>query len=433
MLRIHSFNYHQRYMKFFSQYFSFPCQYHSTNAPYSFIYIPPTLYDVFFPLLRFSRVSIIPPMLHTHSLIYYRRYVTFFFQYFRLPPVSIIPPMLYTHSFICHRRCVMFFSQYFRFTLSVSFHQCSILIHSSHTDDIWCFSPSTSVSPVSIIPPILHTYSFIYHRRYMRFFSQYFSFHCQYLSTNAPYSFIHLPPTLYEVFLPVLQFPLSVSFHQCSILIHSSTIDAVWCFSSSTSGFPCQYHSANAPYPFSHLPSTLYNFFLSVLQFSLSVSFCQCSIPIHKNSTDAIWCFSPSTSVSPVSIITPMLHNHSFTYQRSYIMFLSQYSVFPCQYHSANARYPFSHLTPMLNNVFLLVLHFSPVSIIPPWLHTHSFIYHRRYMTFFSQYFSFPCQYHSANAPHTFIQLPQMLYDVFLSVLQFPLSVSFHQCSILIH
>jgi hypothetical protein len=30
-------------------------------------------------------------------------------------------------------------------------------------------------------------------------------------STNAPYSFTHLPQTLYNVFLPVLQFPLSVS------------------------------------------------------------------------------------------------------------------------------------------------------------------------------------------------------------------------------
>ena len=42
--------------------------------------------------------------------------------------------------------------------------------------------------------------------------------HCQYHSTIAPYSSIHLPPTLYNVFLPVLQFPLSVSFHHCSIL-----------------------------------------------------------------------------------------------------------------------------------------------------------------------------------------------------------------------
>jgi hypothetical protein len=30
-----------------------------------------------------------------------------------------------------------------------------------------------------------------------------------------------------QLFLPVLQFPLSASFHQCSILIHSSTTDAV--------------------------------------------------------------------------------------------------------------------------------------------------------------------------------------------------------------
>jgi hypothetical protein len=55
------------------------------------------------------------------------------------------------------------------------------------------------------------------------FLSHYFSFPCQYHSTNAPYIFIHLPPTLYNVSLPVLQFPLSVSFHQCSILIHTST------------------------------------------------------------------------------------------------------------------------------------------------------------------------------------------------------------------
>jgi hypothetical protein len=52
-----------------------------------------------------------------------------------------------------------------------------------------------------------------------RSLQQYFGFPCQYHSTIAPYSFIHLPPTLYNVFLPVLQFPLSVSFHHCSILI----------------------------------------------------------------------------------------------------------------------------------------------------------------------------------------------------------------------
>jgi hypothetical protein len=44
-------------------------------------------------------------------------------------------------------------------------------------------------------------------------------FPCQYHAINAPYSFIHLPPTVYNVFLPVLQSPLSVSFHQCSVFI----------------------------------------------------------------------------------------------------------------------------------------------------------------------------------------------------------------------
>jgi hypothetical protein len=77
-------------------------------------------------------------------------------------------------------------------------------------------SVSTSVSPVSIIPPTLHTHPFTYHQRCIMFLSQHFSFPCQYHSTNAPYPSIHLPPTLYNVSLPVLQFPLSVSFHQFS-------------------------------------------------------------------------------------------------------------------------------------------------------------------------------------------------------------------------
>ena len=34
----------------------FPCQYHSTIAPYSFIHLPPTLYNVFLPVLQFSPV-----------------------------------------------------------------------------------------------------------------------------------------------------------------------------------------------------------------------------------------------------------------------------------------------------------------------------------------------------------------------------------------
>ena len=44
----------------------FPCQYHSTIAPYPFIHLPPTLYNVFLPVLQLSPVSIIVPLLHTH-------------------------------------------------------------------------------------------------------------------------------------------------------------------------------------------------------------------------------------------------------------------------------------------------------------------------------------------------------------------------------
>jgi hypothetical protein len=72
--------------------------------------------------------------------------------------------------------------------------------------------------------------------------------------------------------------------------------------------------------------------------------------------------------ISPVSIIPPLLHTH-----------------------------PSIHLPPTLYNVFLPVLQFSPVSIIPQLFHTQSSIYHPRCIMFFSQYFSFPCQYHSTN------------------------------------
>ena len=114
-------------------------------------------------------------------------------------------------------------------------------------------------------------------------------------------------------------------------------------FSTSTSVFPCQYHSTNAPYPFIHLPPTLYNISLPVLQFHLLLPFHQCSIPIHSHTTHTTQCFPPSNSD------------------------------FPCQSHSTNAPFPFIHLTPTLYNVSLPVLQFSPVSTIPPILHTHSF------------------------------------------------------------
>ena len=72
---------------FFSQYFSFPCQYHSTTAPYSFIHLPPTPYNVFLPVLQFSHVSIILPLLRTHSS------TTDAVKCFS--PVSITPSMLH--------------------------------------------------------------------------------------------------------------------------------------------------------------------------------------------------------------------------------------------------------------------------------------------------------------------------------------------------
>ena len=89
------------------------------------------------------------------------------------------------------------------------------------------FYPSTSVSPVSTIPPLLHIHPSIYQPSYKMFFSHYFSLPCQYHSTIAPYPSINLPPTLHNVFLPVLQIPLSVSFHHCSIPIHPSTTHSV--------------------------------------------------------------------------------------------------------------------------------------------------------------------------------------------------------------
>jgi hypothetical protein len=50
--------------------------------------------------------------------------------------VSIIPPLLHSHSFSYHRCSVMFFYQHFSFPLSVSFHHSSILTHSSTTDAV---------------------------------------------------------------------------------------------------------------------------------------------------------------------------------------------------------------------------------------------------------------------------------------------------------
>ena len=136
-----------------------------TTPPYSFIHLPPTLYNVFLPVLQVSLVSIIPPLLHTHSFNY-------------------------------HPRGIIFLSKYFRFPLSLSIQNCSIFIHLPPT--LYnVFLPVLQFSPVSIIPPLLHTHSSIYHPHCIMVFSQYFSFPCQYHSTIAPLPSIH-PSTCFS-------------------------------------------------------------------------------------------------------------------------------------------------------------------------------------------------------------------------------------------
>ena len=51
-------------------------------------------------------------------------------------PLSTIPPMLHTHPFTYQPHYIMFLSQYFSFPLSLPFHQCSIPIHSPTTHAI---------------------------------------------------------------------------------------------------------------------------------------------------------------------------------------------------------------------------------------------------------------------------------------------------------
>jgi len=131
-------------------------------------------------------------MLHTHPSIYHPHCIIFS-PSTSVSPVSTIPPLLHIHPSIYHPQCIMFFSQYFSFP---------------------CLYPSTIASHSSILlTPTLYNF----------FFSQYFIFSCQYHSTIVPYSSIHLPPKLYNALLPALQFPLSVTCHHYSILIHPST------------------------------------------------------------------------------------------------------------------------------------------------------------------------------------------------------------------
>ena len=126
---------------------------------------------------------------------------------------------------------------------------------------------------------------------------------------------------------------------------------------------------------FIHLPPTLYNVFLPVLLFSLLVSFQQYSILIHSSSTDNVRRFFPSASVSPLSITLPMLHSYSFIYHRRCIMFFSQYfsflvNIIPAILHTHSFIYH-RHCI-----MFSLSTSVFPVSIILAMLHTHSFIFH---------------------------------------------------------
>ena len=135
----------------------------------------------------------------------------------------------------------------------------------------------------------------------------------------------------------------------------------------------------------------LYNVFLPGLQFS-PVSIIPPLLYTHPSIYHPHCIkFSPSTvQISPVSIIPPLFHTHLSIYHTRCLMFFSQYiSVFPCQYHSTIAPHSSIHLPPMQYNVFLPVLQFYPVSIIPPLLHTDPSIYHPRCIIFFSQGFSF--------------------------------------------
>ena len=115
-----------------------------------------------------------------------------------------------------------------------------------------------------------------------------------------------------------------------------------------------------------------------------------CSILIHPSTNHAVSFYLPVRRFSLVTTIPPLLHTHSSIFHPHFIIFSPSTSVFPCRYYSTIAPYSFINLPPTLYNVFLPVRQCSPVTTIPPLLHTHSSIYHPHYIIFFSQYFSFP-------------------------------------------
>jgi len=224
-------------------------------------------------------------------------------------------------------------------------------------------------------------------------------------SLPVPVSPVSTIPPLLSTHISLSQylFPLSVPFHHRSVPT----------FHSSSTCFPCQYHSTIAQYP--HFPLPL--------------------------------------PVSPLSTIPPSLRTHislsqylfplSVPFHHRFVpTFPSPITYFPCQYHSTVAQYPH----------FPLPLPLSLVSTIPPLLRTHISLSHYLFPlsvplhhcsvpTFPSPITYFPCQYHSTIAPYPHFPLPLPISPVStippllrthisLSHYLFPLSVPFHHRSV---
>ena len=150
-----------------------------------------------------------------------------------------------------------FISKYFSFPLSVSFHHCSYpFIHLQNT--LYNVSlPVIQFSPVSTNPPMLHTHSFTYHPRYIRYISQEFSLPVSNIPQLLRINSFNYNPRYTMFPSQYFSFPLSVPFHQC-------------------------------PYQFIHLQHTLYNVILPVIQFSPVSTIPPMLIHIHSPTTHTI-------------------------------------------------------------------------------------------------------------------------------------------------
>jgi hypothetical protein len=125
---------------------------------------------------------------------------TDFLPVLQFSPVSIVPPLLHTHSSIYHPHCIMFFSQYFSFPPSVSFHHCSILIF------LYIFLPARQSTQEPSKKQGYFVNRGAWNRKYLRF-SFFLAVCC--------------PPLTAEAWLPIAGQDLwcLASFPECSILI----------------------------------------------------------------------------------------------------------------------------------------------------------------------------------------------------------------------